>query len=203
MSWAWFNKTSVTRGVNLIATITFFAQAQRLPQTSESGFSTGTHTSLMAQGTASSDQTNIVKVKDVLMSHCSLQHYGMFVLPALHMPAVCVCVCVSLSSVWFVFLHYVLWSAAKGLQFSLSVHPTHSHLSPCSFLPFQMLSWTERWRTAWLYIHVIYWWGEWREKSNVLLVSFKEFKPEDSHKNMLTDQQYDTIQIFDFVWHVF
>lgn len=52
--------------------------------------------------------------------------------------ACCVCVCCQL--VWVVFLHYVLWSAAKGLQLFLSVHPTHPHLSPCSLLPQQTLS---------------------------------------------------------------
>lgn len=43
----------------------------------------------------------------------------------------------------FVFLDHVLWSDARSLQLSSSVHRTHSHLSLRSFLPQQMLSFTE------------------------------------------------------------
>lgn len=134
-SWPIINKTSVTRGVDLIATITFPTPAQLLPQTSSSGFCTCT--SGTAQEVASWDQTNTAELKP--MSNATrlpiVKHYCLrdchpscaaYVCPSNVCDCVCVCRCqlgvISLSSPCPLM-------CCQGLQLSLSAHPTHSHLS--------------------------------------------------------------------------
>ncbi len=187
MSWAWFNKTSATQGVDLITAITFPTPAQLFPQTSNSGLHTGTHASLKAQGIASSDQTSTVKLKKkrfnvqlnlVVHHERGIKHIvvclwackgkGVGWLPFLlcicqHCVCVCVCVCPCQLSVICLSSPCTLiccqGPAASPLCTSYSFSPFSMFPSASSntFLH------TERWKRSdrdWFNVDVARWWCE-------------------------------------------